>query len=96
MPWQDQNPPAEDVVLALRMPERPYLRAGTVEVDRLPDGDYRVTSGNLFGSEEIGRGDDLEAIMRNLNTLMWAETKAAAMAAHKALTEMGDSPAPRM
>src|SRR4051812_8182941 len=71
MPWLNQHPPAEDVVIVLR----PHgTGAGYIEVDRLPDGAYRATHGSAFGCIEVGRTADLEGLLRELNEALWCET----------------------
>ena len=95
MPWKDQTPPAHDVVVTMSLPRNSFFKANVIEVDKLPDGDFRVTHGNLFASEELGRCDDLERVMRGVHALVSAKDRHAATEAHRALTELGQaSPAP--
>lgn len=69
MGWNDQNPLPTDVICTVSAPTR-----GTqIEIDKLPDGMYRATAGNLFQSQEIGRSRELEPLLRKMNKLIWRE-----------------------
>ena len=60
-------------------------------MDKLADGDFRITHGSLFGSEELGRCDDSETVMRAVHALVSAKDRHAATEAHRALTELGQA-----
>lgn len=64
MSWNDQDPQAIDVVLSgwlLIGGEKTHF-----EIDRLSNGIYRATVGNLFGSHEIAQGANLDRVIRLL------------------------------
>lgn len=61
MSWTDQNPPADTIILHFRHHKVP---AGFLEIDQLADGTYRLTVGDLFGSQELGRGKNLPTLLR--------------------------------
>ncbi len=69
MSWTDQVPEATDVIASFSAP-RP---ASSVEIDKLPDGMYRATAGNLFGSQELTRNTNLEALLRRVHAIIWDE-----------------------
>jgi len=71
MPWQDQKPPAEDVIIALKPTA---LTQGYIEIDRLSDGSYRATHGSSFGSLELCRTNDLEGLLRKLQEALWSSS----------------------
>ena len=61
MSWTDQDPPAKNVLFSGYI-----LHRGDhvhIEIDKLDDGIYRATAGNLFGSQEIGRHRDIEVVL---------------------------------
>lgn len=71
MTWNDQTPPAAEVLLAVALPDTGYV----LEVDELPHafagaGRYRATCGNLFGSEELMRHHDLRTVVVLANRLV--------------------------
>lgn len=53
MAWKGQEPPADDVICNFEVYTDEPGRARRFEVDRLPDGRYRFTTGDLFGFEEL-------------------------------------------
>jgi hypothetical protein len=72
--WTDQKPPAGDVLLSARITTyRPGYnhrdKAIHFEIDKLEDGTYRATVGNLFGSQEVIRHRSLEAVLRAIDRL---------------------------
>lgn len=73
MPWSDQRPRATDVIASLR----PYAKnaLGWFEIDKLDDGQYRVTYGTLFDSEEVLRGPELEPLLRGTHAAVIADTR---------------------
>jgi len=67
MSWTDQDPPAENVLLTAYI-----LHRGDhvhVEIDKLADGTYRATGGNLFGSQEITRHRNIEMVLYAIQKL---------------------------
>jgi hypothetical protein len=80
--WTDQNPPATNVLIQASK-DRLHLM-----IDQLEDGAIRVTAGDLFGSKELCCGDDLVAILKASNALLWAENKAGEKSALAALQEL--------
>jgi len=68
--WTDMNPEASDVVFC----GVAYDRNGNKSqfcIDRIREGDgpnayvyFRATVGNLFGSQEVTRGANLEMVLR--------------------------------
>lgn len=74
MPWNDQQPRATDVIANIR----PYGKhtTGWFEIDKLDDGQYRVTYGTLLDSEEVMRGHELEPLLRGVYAAVIAEDVA--------------------
>lgn len=72
MSWKDQNPEATDVLLA----GRAVSDRGTkvwFEIDHVHADDvapYRITVGNLFGSQEICRMNNLEVAIRAFSEVL--------------------------
>lgn len=64
--WNDMTPEATDIVFVGKV----YDSIGDTSlftIDRVQDGDnvyFRATIGNLFGSQEMTRGKDLEMVLR--------------------------------
>jgi hypothetical protein len=69
MPWRDQEPPATDVLLHLNVPCSGGATPARLELDKLPDGQYRATVGTLFEQQEICRTGDFEALIRQANAM---------------------------
>jgi hypothetical protein len=61
--WTDQLPEPTDILIVTRAPGS---KSVFVEIDRLSDGTYRATAGDLFGSKEITRDSDLETVLRKV------------------------------
>ena len=69
MSWTGQNPPATDVLLHLNVPCSGGGSPAYLEMDKLPDGQYRATVGTLFEHQAICRTRDLEALVRQANLM---------------------------
>lgn len=83
MPWNNQNPPSQDVILYFSLNLRDA--AASLEIDRLATpsmvGDireYRLTIGDLFESREVRRTTNLEELVRLANKLASATTQSEA------------------
>lgn len=67
MSWTDQDPPADNVLLQASLTHRnQHVR---FEIDKLADGTYRATAGNLFGSQEITRHRNIEMVLHAIQQL---------------------------
>lgn len=67
MPWSDQQPEPTDIVISsIHITVKGEGLPVYVEIDKLPDGSFRATGGNLFGSMEIARNNDLETLLRQV------------------------------
>jgi hypothetical protein len=91
MAWPDQNPPAIDVILHLNVP---CAGGGPdkltfLEIDKLPDGQYRATVGTLFEHEEVCRTRDLEALLRHANAMAGCRSFDDVVAAFRAMRALG-------
>jgi hypothetical protein len=85
MPWSDQDPPATDVLLHLIVPCSGGGTPARLEIDKLTDGQYRVTVGTLFEHQEICRTRDLEALVRQANAMAGCRSFDDVVAAIRAL-----------
>jgi hypothetical protein len=78
MSWTDQTPEATDVLLQGKAFFEPRGEYVNFEIDRLPDGRFRATVGNLFGSEEVHRDGDLDQCLRWFSMAMTSGKRKAA------------------
>ena len=67
MPWINQVPSATDVLAVLAT----EYAADRIEIDKLPNGRYRATRGNFFGSEEVAVDASLEELLRMVLPICW-------------------------
>ena len=69
MTWVDQSPPATDVLIDGIGMKLANGVSAHIEIDKLPQGDYRRTVGNLFWSREIMVSASLEDVLREARML---------------------------
>ena len=76
MNWTDRDPPETDPLLQMTIPHGGGGPTCRLEIDKLPDGDYRVTVGTPFEAQELSRTSDLELLLRRCYRLGVAPTSA--------------------
>ena len=59
-----------------------------LEIDKLPDGDYRVTVGTPFEAQELSRTSDLELLLRRCYRLGVSANFREVLAALQQLSEL--------
>jgi hypothetical protein len=69
MAWPGQDPPTTDPLLRLNVPCSGGGTPAYLEIDKLPDGQYRATVGTLFEHQEICRTRDLETLIRHADQM---------------------------
>jgi hypothetical protein len=89
MPWRDQDPPANDVLLQLNVPCSGGGSPARLEIDKLADGCYRATVGTLFEHQEICRTDDLGALVRQANAMATCRSFDDVVRAIRAMRTLG-------
>jgi hypothetical protein len=60
-----------------------------LEIDKLPDGQYRATVGTLFEHQEICWTDDLEALLRHANAIASCRSFDDVVHAFRAMPTLG-------
>ena len=68
MSWTDQKPQATDVLLTGKTWSKKGVEV-VFEIDRIAD-QYRITVGDLFGSREICRMNNLEDAIRSFQVIL--------------------------
>jgi hypothetical protein len=64
MNWTDRDPPETDPLLQMTIPHDGGGTPCRLEIDKLPDGQYRVTVGTLLEALELCRTSYLEMLLR--------------------------------
>jgi hypothetical protein len=64
MNWTDRDPPETDLLLQMAIPHDGGGSPCRLEIDKLPDGQYRVTVGTLLEALELCRTSYLEMLLR--------------------------------
>ena len=88
MNWTDRDPPETDPLLQMTIPYRRGGQTCRLEIDKLPDGDYRVTVGTPFEAQELSRTSDLETLLRRCYRLGASASFREVLAALQQLSEL--------
>ena len=94
MDWTDRDPPGTDPLLQMTIPHDGGGAPCRLEIDKLPDGHYRVTVGTPLEALELCRTSDLELLLRHTYRLGVSGSFREVLAALQQLSELaGDRPA---
>jgi hypothetical protein len=89
MNWTDRDPPGTDPLLQMTIPHHGGAPC-RLEIDKLPDGRYRVTVGTLLEAQELCRTSDLELLLRHTYQLGVSRSFREVLAALQHLSELVD------
>ena len=94
MNWTDRDPPETDPLLQMIIPHDGGGAPCRLEIDKLPDGHYRVTVGTPFEALELCRASDLDQVLRHTYRLGVSRSFREVLAALQQLSELaGNRPA---
>jgi hypothetical protein len=88
MNWTDRDPPETDPLLQMTIPHDGGGAPCRLEIDKLPDGDYRVTVGTPLEAQELCRTSDLEPLLRHTYRLGVSRSFREVLAALQQLSEL--------
>ena len=88
MNWTDRDPPETDLLLQMTIPHGGGGPTCRLEIDKLPDGHYRVTVGTLLEALELCRTSDLETLLRHTYRLSVARSFREVLTALQQLSEL--------
>jgi hypothetical protein len=95
MNWTDRDPPETDPLLQMIIPHGGSGPPCRLEIDKLPNGDYRVTVGTLLEAQELCRTSDLEPLLRHTYRLGVSRSFREVLAALQQLSELAGGPTRR-
>ena len=88
MNWRD--PPATDPLLHMLIPFGGSAQPCRLEIDKLPDGRYRVMAGALLEALELCRTPDLEPLLRHTYRLGASRSVREVLAALQQLQQLSE------